>query len=289
MPKAITLNDNILLCTDLDRTLLPNGEPLESPGARELFTHVAQRPDVDVAYVTGRHKALVQEAIDEFQLPIPDYVLGDVGSTIYEIKSGQWTLWQDWQDEIAPSWAGFTHDKLAALFTDLEALTLQEAEKQNTFKLSYYVPEKCDTDALLTEMRQRLQENGIRASLIWSIDDLEHIGLLDLLPENATKLHAIEFLMKQKGYAHDKTLFAGDSGNDLPVMASGVNSVLVANARDDVRQQAEQQAAQHNNGTSLYLAQGDFLGMNGNYSAGILEGLAHFIPWTEEWFDTSSA
>jgi sucrose-6F-phosphate phosphohydrolase len=282
------VSDKILLCTDLDRTLLPNGEPPESPGARELFTRVAQRPDVDVAYVTGRHKALVQEAIEEFQLPTPDYVLGDVGSTIYEIKSGQWSLWQDWQDEIGPSWAGYTHDKLAMLFNDMDQLKEQEEEKQNTFKLSYYVPEKADTDALLQEMQQRLQQRGIRASLIWSIDDLEHIGLLDLLPENATKLHAIEFLIKQKGYAHDNTLFAGDSGNDLPVMASGVNSVLVANARDDVRQQAKQQAAQNNNGTRLYLAQGNFLGMNGNYSAGILEGLVHFIPSTKSWFDITA-
>lgn len=89
------MSDKILLCTDLDRTLLPNGEPPESPGVRELFSRLAQRPDVDVAYATGRHKALVQEAISEFQLPIPDYVLGDVGSTIYEIKSGDWCLWQE--------------------------------------------------------------------------------------------------------------------------------------------------------------------------------------------------
>ena len=31
---------------------------------------------------------------------------------------------------------------------------------------------------------------------------------------------------------------------------------------------------------AFYLAQGGFLGMNGNYSAGILEGVAHYHPDT---------
>jgi len=34
---------------------------------------------------------------------------------------------------------------------------------------------------------------------------------------------------------------------------------------------------------SLYLAHGGLLGMNGNYSAGILEGVVHFIPATRDW------
>jgi hypothetical protein len=29
---------------------------------------------------------------------------------------------------------------------------------------------------------------------------------------------------------------------------------------------------------ALYFAEGDFLDMNGNYSAGILEGVAHYMP-----------
>ncbi len=33
----------------------------------------------------------------------------------------------------------------------------------------------------------------------------------------------------------------------------------------------------------LYLAQGDFFGMNGNYTSGVLEGLVRFFPETERW------
>jgi len=84
---------------------------------------------------------------------------------------------------------------------DISALCLQETAKQNSFKLSYYVPLESNTEALLAEIESRLVRQQIRASLTWSIDELEHEGLLGVLPENATKLHAIELLIKQKSYA----------------------------------------------------------------------------------------
>ena len=83
-----------------------------------------------------------------------------------------------------------------------------------------------------------------------------------------------------------QTVFAGDSGNDLPVVASGeLQSILVKNAHEDVISTAKQ--ALHEKGASeqLYIAQGGFLQMNGNYSAGVLEGVAHFLPQTKSWLD----
>jgi hypothetical protein len=52
--------------------------------------------------------------------------------------------------------------------------------------------------------------------------------------------------------------------------------VLVANAHPDVVDQARNEAQRRGTADRLYLAQGGFMGMNGNYSAGILEGIAHF-------------
>ncbi|MEN8169676.1 MAG: HAD-IIB family hydrolase [Pseudomonadota bacterium] len=272
----------LLLCTDLDRTLLPNGDPIESPGARERFSRFTARPEVTLVYVSGRHKELVLDAINEFTIPVPDFVIGDVGTTIYSIKNGEWQAWPAWHQEIAPDWAGYDRPALEALFEDIESLTPQEDAKQNTFKLSYYTPEDIDRQTLLSTMRQRLDEKGVNASLIWSIDDIEHVGLLDLLPGSATKVHAIEFLVKEKGFSADRVVYAGDSGNDLPVLVSPINSVLVANAQDDVRSEALTQAKENKNENTLYLATGKVLGMNGNYSAGILEGVIHYLPETEE-------
>ena len=114
-----------------------------------------------------------------------------------------------------------------------------------------------------------------------------HRGLLDVLPERATKYHAIRFLMGHKGFSEQDTVFAGDSGNDLPVLSSSLRTVLVANAAEEVREEAQHLSATRGTSDSLYLARGDFLGMNGNYSAGILEGIAHFLPETLAWMDGS--
>ena len=89
--------------------------------------------------------------------------------------------------------------------------------------------------------------------------------------------------MERKGYDESRVVFAGDSGNDLPALTSGLQAVLVANANEEVRQEAVREVTALGISAKLYLAQGDFLGMNGNYSAGVLEGLAHFLPETREW------
>lgn len=277
------MRDEILICTDLDRTLLPNGLAPESPGARRVFASLAARPEVQLAYVTGRHRELVIDAIEEFTLPVPDYVIGDVGTSIYHVDHGQWTLSKDWHNYIAESWHGLDHDALAYLFSDIGDLQQQEAEKQNTYKLSYYAPADSDVPELLIAMQQRLDSRQINASLIWSVDETGNIGLLDVLPENATKLHAVEFLMHAIGIERQRTVYAGDSGNDLPVLTSPIQSVLVANASDDVRTEAVKMAADNNTSDSLYLARGGFMHMNGNYSAGILEGVAHYLPHTAAW------
>lgn len=272
------MSRGILLCSDLDRTLLPNGPQPESPGARARFAALAAHPEVTLVYVTGRHRELVQQAIDNYCLPQPDYVIGDVGSSVYAVSTAGWVLQEDWQAAIAPDWAGLRHADLHALLADISTLRLQETAKQNTWKLSYYVPLYADSDALLAEVRQRLERQAVNASLIWSVDDPAAIGLLDILPASASKLHAIEFLRVRSGFSYSETLFAGDSGNDLSVLASAVPSVLVANASPEVREAALREAARLGHAEALYIARGGYLGMNGNYCAGVLEGLAHFIP-----------
>ncbi len=272
---------NLLLCTDLDRTLIPNGREAESPAARPRFRRFVADAGVTLAYVTGRHQALVEQAIADHALPWPDYVIGDVGSSIHEVKMGVdgdavWRPLPDWLDVMTQTWPGPA--AVQALFADLADLRPQEAAKQTPFKLSYDVPLDLDSDDLLARLRERLKRAGMRANLIWSIDEAADIGLLDVLPEQAGKYHAVAFLMRVLGCGENVTVFAGDSGNDLEVLTSPIPSVLVANAHPKVRDQARRGAAERGLSDRLYCARGDWLGMNGYYSAGILEGVAHFRP-----------
>jgi sucrose-6-phosphatase len=277
MPKRM------LICTDLDRTLLPNGSQPESPGARETFARLVMNPDVTLAYVSGRHRALVEDAIREYQLPMPDWVIGDVGTTIYRVSADEWLLSDEWEQDIAPDWRGLSANDIRLMIIDLPSLRLQEEAKQNHFKLSYYLPLQTDIDSLKKGMERRLTKLNVVASIIYSIDEAASIGLLDVLPARATKLHAVEFLMQQLGFDYTNTVFAGDSGNDLSVLVGTVPSILVANASCEVVEQAQKLAREQGTMAAFYLAQGDFLGMNGNYSAGIVEGVAHYHPEIKAW------
>ena len=278
----------LLLCTDLDRTVLPNGPQPESDTARSRFAALAARPEVTLVYVTGRDQQLVRKAITNYCLPRPDYVISDVGTMIYKTAADNWQPWQQWQQEIAPDWAGLGHRDIRNLLLDITDLQQQEQAKQNLHKSSYYVPLYADTEALSHEIHQRLEANDISASLVWSIDEPRGTGLLDVLPASASKKHAVAFLMQRQGFTLDDTVFAGDSGNDLPVLASEIPAVLVANASAEVRRAALAEAAAQGHADTLYIAQGDFMDMNGNYSAGVLEGVVHFKPETRHWMMENS-
>jgi len=267
-----------LLCTDLDRTLIPNGSLPLSPGAIERFKQLVSLKEATLTYVTGRHRTLIEQAISNFDLPQPDFVIADVGTTIYRINESEWQHWDEWDSEIAPDWRGLSHNDISSLLKDFPTLRLQEAEKQNLHKLSFYIPLKTNVSRLIGDINTKLKQSDIKANLIWSIDEEAQIGLLDVLPISANKLHAIRFLMNKQGYTHENTIFSGDSGNDLDVLLSDIPAILVANADAEVRKNVADA-----NKATLYIAKGGFLGMNGNYSAGIIEGVAHYLPEIDAW------
>ena len=94
--------------------------------------------------------------------------------------------------------------------------------------------------------------------------------------------------MADKAFEESNTVFAGDSGNDLDVLVSGLQAILVNNAAEDVRQTAIHRLTEDGHSDWLYLARGGFAGMNGNYAAGVLEGLVHFFPATAEWINSAN-
>ncbi|MCU7891325.1 MAG: HAD-IIB family hydrolase [Candidatus Thiodiazotropha sp. (ex Ustalcina ferruginea)] len=273
------MSQRLLVCTDLDRTLIPNGSQSESDEARDRFKQLCDSQGVVLAYVSGRDQNLVMKAIADYALPQPDYVVGDVGTTLYHVTGADdWNHQLDWEENISRDWNGKSHADLKSLFSNIQGLRLQENEKQNRFKLSYYVSLDQDHQRILGMMVQALEPEAVNASLIWSIDETAGMGLLDVLPERATKYHAIDFLRQSLGYSLTETLFSGDSGNDMEVLISPIPAVLVANAQSDVRDEAQRLAQDKGTGDSLYMAKGGFMTMNGNYSAGILEGAAYYYP-----------
>lgn len=270
---------SLLLCCDLDRTVLPNGLEPEDPQSMSAFKAIVDHPQITLAYITGRSKGLTENAIGKRGIPTPSVAATDVGSTIYTVgNQAKWTNWDCWHDYIKQDWNGHTTQDMANALSHISELTPQPEDRQTPYKLCYMTPPDLDGPALQETIRETLRSMGVCAEVVWSVDETVPVGLIDVVPARATKNGAVHHIMKALGFTLDNTLFAGDSGNDLPVLTGPVKSVLVANATDQVSEAAIQQAQENGNTDSLYLAKGGFRSMNGNYTAGILEGLHHFFP-----------
>ena len=276
-----------LLCTDLDRTLLPNGDEPLSPAAMPTLRRLIDEAGLILAYVTGRDAERVQQCIAQYDLPPPRFVVADVGTSIYRVTPSGWQQDPAWQANLAGQWRGLNGSDIHALLQDDSRLTPQESDRQRRYKQSYYLQRDEDTTALASAMQQRLAAADINATLVFSNDPQQQQGLLDVLPKSASKRHGIEYLRGVLGLAVEEVLFAGDSGNDLDVLVSPFSSVLVANADKDVQIAAQRSVDEAGHAQTLYMARGDFELpggeiLNGNYSAGIVEGLLHYAPTLHE-------
>ena len=276
----------ILLFSDMDRTVIPNGDADESAQARQHFSRLVSHPGFNLVYVTGRDRQLVESAINQYDLPAPVAAICDVGATVYHIHEGVWEPDHGWETQIGNEWKGYAHDDVTRLLADIhpKKFYLQPPEKQSRFKISYFADRSLDIDRLREQVTGTLDQKGIPANIICSVDTAENVNLLDILPPRANKLLAIQFLIQQEGLNENQVVFSGDSGNDLDVLTSGMQAILVGNAADDIRKTAIAQLTRKAQPDRLYLAKGQFKGMNGNYAAGVLEGVAHFFPETTSWF-----
>lgn len=267
------------LFTDMDRTIIPNGEQLEDPMARQNFAKFCASKDVTLIYVTGRHLSLMQQAISDYQLPEPEFAITDVGTRIYHRQANTWQAMDAWEAKLDQAWHNVGREQILA---QLQAYPMQpqEPEKQHAHKISYYVqPEQLaiSGEQLVAKIQTELKQLKLTSNIIWSIDETSNTGLLDILPPNADKMHAINFLVDALQADQDSLLFAGDSGNDLQVLASEIPSVLVANATMAVKQLTQTKVRENNNQTAFYQANNQH-SLEGNYSAGVMQGVAHFYP-----------
>ncbi|ASJ71498.1 HAD-IIB family hydrolase [Granulosicoccus antarcticus] len=276
-----------LLCTDLDRTLLPNGDESESPAARPVLWHLLQSHAVALAYVSGRDLARILKSVQQYELQKPDVIVADVGTSVYVRDGEGWLLQEAWQLQIADDWNGLDSEDMRELLASFNELEDQEADRQTRFKRSYYLPRELDTENLKLRLEELLAGQGIKASLVFSDDPQKNVQLLDVLPLHATKVDAIRHVQKLLEVDNEQTLFSGDSGNDVTALASEIPSVTVRNADLPTREAVRRLAALNATEASSYQAEGALSlaggrALNGNYAAGIVEGLVHFnSAWSE--------
>ena len=258
-----------VLATDLDGTLIPlNGCPQNKLDLKRLAEKIREREFL-LVFVTGRHFRSVQDAIVEFKLPIPDWIICDVGTSIFQGgPTGKFEPVRQYSDCLEEILGDNDIQPLAKLLKDISGLRLQEDEKQCRFKLSYYVDAQQLSKSSLA-ITSVLDASGIAHELISSVDPFNGDGLIDILPLGVSKAFALNWWTSFRGIGSQSIIFAGDSGNDLAAMTAGYKTIVVSNADHRIAQQVAHHHKENASENLFYLAES-------KATSGVLAGLTFF-------------
>ena len=262
-----------ILATDLDRTLLPNGRWPKDSGAIELFNTLTEKHGVCVVYVTGRSLSLTEAAIEEFGVRHPHILISDVGTAIRRFDGDGWEPDTGWEAHVRRTSPGWDAEAVRHALGGIDGLVEQEREHCGPFKQSYYV-DHAEREAILETVDQRVK-GQFDEVIIYSFDSESGDGLLDLLPNSATKQTALEYISDVLGLTKTQVVFCGDSGNDVYPLTAGFRGVLVRNA-DEQLVAGVKQELENNPDVVVYFARGGFRGLNGYYTGGVIEGAYHY-------------
>jgi hypothetical protein len=256
-----------LLVSDLDGTLIPDRWNDDARKGLEDLRQMIVDQGLSVAYATGRHLELALEGIERYRLPPPAVLVCDVGTRIYIHDSDGWIEDEAYASRIAPKDTAIEHVRV--LLDGIPGVTLQEAPKQGRFKASFYVDASTKEERIRERILSHLGDRAKGFTVIFSIDPGDGRGLLDLLPEGASKASATAYLGELFELSSERMLYAGDSGNDVDAMLSGFNAVLVGNATAAIRAELAAAAGRSGVREHVYFAKA-------SYARGVIEGCRHF-------------
>ena len=235
-----------ILVSDIDGTLLDDGRP--TAGLSTLVEALSGMNPVHLVYATGRTFESTRKLVSTRILPRPDAVASMVGTEIWLPP------WQKpdtgFRYTISTGWERRTVLEEAA---GLSWLKPQPDRFQSPIKASFYLSDP----GRIPILRCKLRSRGVKARLIYSGGKY-----LDVIPEEASKLNAVEYLRRLWSVKPSNVLAAGDSGNDLDMLREPhFLGVAVGNSEKKLKRLSDQE--------TFHLASRQF-------AAGVLEGALKF-------------
>jgi HAD superfamily hydrolase (TIGR01484 family) len=210
-------NFPLTLATDLDGTFI-GGSELDRQRLYGLIE--SSRKSIRLLFVTGRSLQSVQPLFRQFNLPVPDGLICDVGTSVH-LPDGRW-LCDSLQEEIAASW-GDGHEKIASLLATIEGLEQQTLT--GPFRLSYFFSELATAEAAKAIV-ESFGFDGL-------ISDNKYF---DVLPRGINKGSTLQRVINYLKIERHTVLVAGDTFNDLSMLISGLPAVVVGGSEPGLRE-----------------------------------------------------
>jgi len=196
----------MLLATDLDGTFLGGSVSKK----RKLYRLLRSQSDIKLVFVTGRGIETVLPLLHDPTIPIPHYIISEVGATVVDgltrepIAAIQSDIEQRWPDEHL----------LKQHLSAIPGIQPQEVPQQR--RCSFYYDDRVDLNAVREIANQH------------QCDVLLSAGkYLDILPGNVNKGTTLKKLVQLIGFPEDKVLVAGDTYNDYSLFQTGYKGVAV--------------------------------------------------------------
>ena len=212
MTDAPTLDQRqFVLATDLDGTFLGG----EDTHRRALYRWIEDNRDtVGLIFVSGRDPGFIHQLCGSGEVPWPEYVIGDVGTTIAHVAPDRSiTPIPALEQDIAARWND-SGPRVRTRLDGVSGLRLQETEFR--YRVSYDMdPDTFDPDA-----SAMIEDMGLDVLI-------SDNRFFDVLPPGVSKGPSLRRLLDHLGIGTDRVLAAGDTLNDLSMLISGVPAVAV--------------------------------------------------------------
>lgn len=230
-----------LLVSDIDDTLTGNQDDLG-----QLWRRLqGEKGRLRIALNSSRPAASVDRTLEEY-FPEdfePDAIITGLGT---EIRLGRSHL-GSWQRQFA-DWP----DRDVRKLVEGMGYSSHDDIFQTEGKASFAVPGQDDADRIF----ERLRQAGIAFKSIYS-----GASDLDILAPQAGKDAAMRHLAAHLDLPMERTIAAGDSGNDLALFEAAGRAIAVGNAREELLSAMPRMKTYH---------------AKAPHAAGVLEGLIEF-------------
>ncbi len=195
-----------VLALDLDGTYLE--EPFSSTINNNLL----------IIYATGRCKELALEALDKHKIPLPNYLITDVGNRIYHIKKSQLHLDQCYELFNSSFWL-----PLHSFEIDEKKFDVQLQTSNNIRRKSYWASSKKRRDTFIAYLHQLpiIQKYAEIRS-----DFHNNRYWIDVLPAYAGKSTAINYILLLEGLFPHQCIAVGDSMNDYDMLDGRFHRII---------------------------------------------------------------
>jgi sucrose-6F-phosphate phosphohydrolase len=263
-------NPDALLATDMDGTIIPvEKSSVGEEDLAEFRRTVEAQVRLCLAYVTGRDFELALDGIEEHDLPEPNLLVCDVGTSLYRRGRSGYRVDQEYTRRMENVLGSLEANMIRRHLDAVLGLAPQPEDRQTPFKVSYYIDADLDHPSVLEAAQARLETLERSVQIVYSVGTKNGVGLVDILPAGVAKDAALRYLHHIAGVETHRTVYAGDSGNDLAAFLAGFPSVIVGNAPDDLKEEVRRKGEEKGLTEKLYFSCLP-------YAGGVLEGGRHF-------------